>query len=180
MPYARHLPAIGWRSVMLSTRRPEAGFADRIPGTHNGASMRARLCLLVLVSLTVVSSGQTPAPQPPASSETPLKDFPYTPSLDPTAMDRSANPCADFYQYSCGGWRQNNPIPPDQARWSVYSKLADNNRRYLWGVLQDTSDSSKARDAVTAQIGDYFAACMDAATVDKLGLGPLKPEVDAI
>jgi putative endopeptidase len=143
--------------------------------------MRARICLLVFVSLATVTGAQAPArPQPAASTETPLKEFPYTPGLDPAAMDRSADPCADFYQYSCGGWRQNNPIPPDQARWSVYSKLADNNRRYLWGVLQDASDSSKARDAVTAQIGDYFAACMDAATVDKLGLGPLKPEVDAI
>ena len=47
----------------------------------------------------------------------------YTPALDVTAMDRSADPCVDFFQYSCGGWIKNNPIPPDQSSWSLYSKM---------------------------------------------------------
>ena len=58
-----------------------------------------------------------------AVDEKPLSAFPYTPGLDLKAMDKSADPCVDFYQYSCGGWMQNNPIPSDQASWSVYGKL---------------------------------------------------------
>jgi len=38
-----------------------------------------------------------------------------------------ADPCVNFYQYSCGGGRKNNPIPPDQASWSVYGKLYEDN-----------------------------------------------------
>ena len=62
-----------------------------------------------------------------AQTETPLTALPYTPGLDVKAMDRSVDPCADFYRYSCGGWMAANPIPPDQARWSVYGKMYQEN-----------------------------------------------------
>ena len=42
----------------------------------------------------------------------PLQSLPYTPGLDLNSMDRSADPCVDFYQFVCGGWMKNNPIPP--------------------------------------------------------------------
>src|SRR5215471_15321045 len=71
--------------------------------------------------------------------ETPLQSLPYSPSLDLTSMDRSVDPCVDFYRYSCGGWIKKNPIPPDQARWNVYSKLDEDNLRFLWGILQEAA-----------------------------------------
>ena len=139
--------------------------------------MRLRFVLVLLLSSVTVTSGQPSAQPPqdpkPSQPETPLKEFPYTPGLDVASMDRSADPCVDFYQYTCGGWKKNNPIPPDQSRWSVYAKLADDNRRYLWGVLQEASKPGQARNAVQAQIGDYFAACMDEAAIDALGIRPL-------
>jgi len=136
------------------------------------------------------SSGETPKPgvtqnkqaQPttPAKAQTPLKEFPYTPGLDPTAMDKTADPCVDLYQYSCGGWMKNNPIPPDQARWSVYGKLANDNQRYLWGVLEEAAKPGTTRNATQRLIGDYFAACMDETTINKLGIKPLQADLDAI
>jgi endothelin-converting enzyme/putative endopeptidase len=119
-------------------------------------------------------------PQTTAQPQTPLKDFPYTPGLDVASMDRTADPCVDLYQYACGGWMKNNPIPPDQARWSVYGKLANDNQRYLWGVLEEAAKPNGKRTAVQAQIGDYFAACMDEPTINKLGISPLKSDLDAI
>ncbi len=78
-----------------------------------------------------------------AQTEKPLTSFPYTPGLDLYSMDKTADPCVDFYQYSCGGWKKKNPIPGDQARWSVYGKLYQDNQQFLWGILDQLSQQAK-------------------------------------
>ena len=95
-------------------------------------------------------------------------------------MDRTVDPCTDFYRYSCGSWIKNNPIPPDQARWNVYSKLATENQRFLWGILQQAAQPSPARSTVETEIGDYFCACMDEGSREKAGAAPLRAELDKI
>src|ERR1700752_692589 len=71
----------------------------------------------------------------------------YTPALDVTAMDRSVDPCVDFFAYSCGGWIKNNPIPPDQSSWDTYSKMQDENLGRL--RLSTSADRSIRRSAPT-------------------------------
>jgi predicted metalloendopeptidase len=90
-------------------------------------------------------------------------------------MDRTADPCVDFYQYSCGGWRSRNPIPPDQANWSVYGKLYQDNQRFLWGILENLAHTTTGRSESQQKIGDYFAACMDESAIEQLGIRPLAP-----
>ena len=97
--------------------------------------------------------------------------LPYTPSLDASAMDKSIDPCVDFYQYSCGGWKKSNPIPPDQTSWSVYGKLYQDNLNFLRGILEEAAQLNSSRDAVTQKIGDFYAACMDESAVEKRGIG---------
>ena len=115
-----------------------------------------------------------------AAADKPVTSLPYTPSLDLTAMDKAADPCVDFYQYTCGGWMKANPIPPDQAGWSVYGKLAQDNQRFLWGILDDLAQKTSGRTPTQQQLGDYFGACMNEAAIEKLGAAPLKPQLDAI
>jgi putative endopeptidase len=100
--------------------------------------------------------------------------------MDLSAMDRTADPCTDFFRYSCGTWIKKNPIPPDQARWDVYSKLEEDNERFLWGILEQASKPEGARSGVETEIGDYYHACMDEPAVEKAGAAPLKAELDEI
>ena len=96
------------------------------------------------------------------------------------AMDRSADPCVDFYQFACGGWIKNNPIPADQASWSRFSELNERNRATLHDILEQVSKPDAKRNANQQKIGDYYAACMDEAAINKNGLSAFKPEFDRI
>jgi putative endopeptidase len=89
-----------------------------------------------------------------------LSSLPYTPSLEPKFIDHTVDPCTDFYHYACGNWIKSNPIPADESRWNVYGKLADENRRLLWGILDSLRNSRAERTADEARIGDLFNACM--------------------
>ncbi len=114
------------------------------------------------------------------AQDTPLKELSYTPSLEPKFMDKRVNPCVDFYKYACGEWNKLNPIPPDQARWDVYSKMGQDNWRYLWGILEELSKGGAERSANEQKIGDMFGACMNTAAVEKAGSQPIKAELKRI
>jgi putative endopeptidase len=133
-------------------------------------------CVLLWSAAASTAHGAAP-PVPPAL---PAPALPYSPVLDTTSMDRAVDPCVDFYAYSCGGWMKRNPIPPDQTEWSVFEKLHDDNLKFLEQVLEVASRPGAARDAATAQIGDFHAACMDEAAVARAGAAPLREDLDAI
>jgi putative endopeptidase len=128
-----------------------------------------------LAACASILPAQQPAPQP-------LQAMPYSPSLDVSSLDRSIDPCVDFYKFSCGGWEKNNPIPADQAGWSVYAKLANDNQQFLWGILEDDAKAQN-RIPVQQKVGDYFAACMNTSAIDAAGVKPIEPalaEVDGL
>ena len=111
----------------------------------------------------------TQKPAPPAASK----------SFDLSAIDKTADPCTDFYQYACGNWVKSNPIPADQVRWArSFSLLGERNRYLLWKELD--SAASDPKSPLAKQFGNYFAACMNTDLVETQGLKPLEPALKRI
>ncbi len=133
--------------------------------------MRTRiLCISSLLLAAVLCSAQT----------TPASSAPREiPAFDVNAIDKSADPCVDFYQYACGTWMKNNPVPPDKARWGRFDELAERNLYILRDILTEAQAPGKHTAAET-MVGTYYASCMDESAIEKKGTAPVAPELERI
>ena len=135
------------------------------------------LLVLALVSLFCATlAGQDTQFSAPTS-------LPKLERFSPDQVDKSLDPCTDFFQYACSKWNKANPIPPDQSSWSAYGKLQDENTAQLRGILEADAVPDAKRNAANQKIGDYYAACMDEKAVEAASLTTLQPrfaEIDRL
>src|SRR3954454_18563795 len=98
-------------------------------------------------------------------------------------IDKSVDPCVDFYQYACGNWLAKHPIPADRATYGVGGMVFDQNLDALHEGLEVAANPTTKRSPAERRVGDYYAACMDERGINVAGLKPLQPElarIDAI
>jgi putative endopeptidase len=95
-------------------------------------------------------------------------------------IDKSVDPCVDFYQYACGNWMKTAEIPADQPSWASFVALHERNLAIERGILEKAAAGGSGRNPTDQKIGDYYAACMDEKAADAKGIAPLKPELDRI
>jgi predicted metalloendopeptidase len=96
-------------------------------------------------------------------------------------MDTTCKPCADFWRYANGGWLDKNPIPADRPSWGTFDLIREGNRERMKTILDAaTADTSAAAGSDRRKLGDFYASCMDTATIDSLGLAPVQNDFDRI
>ncbi len=127
-----------------------------------------RVLTVLLVLASVGGFAQT------SSSTRPAPGF----SLD--TIDKTADPCVDFYQYACGNWIKNSEIPPDQSQWVSFVELRERNLDIERGILEKAAAGGASRDAADQRIGDLYGSCMDEKAVNAKGISPIKPELDRV
>jgi putative endopeptidase len=131
---------------------------------------------LVFAVLASAALGQT---TPATQSDAEASKAPIVRGLDLSAIDKSADPCTDFYQYACGTWIKDNPVPSDQVRWvRSFSLLQERNLNELRQELARAATNPAS--PLEKKYGDFFAACMDVEELQKKGLEPLKPALERI
>jgi putative endopeptidase len=102
-----------------------------------------------------------------------------TPGFSLGTIDKSIDPCVDFYQYACGKWFKNE-IPPDQGRWGSFVELAERNLDTMRVLLEKAAAGGPNRNPIDQKIGDFYASCMDEKAVNARGIAPLLPDLDRI
>src|SRR5689334_4780874 len=112
--------------------------------TSGEDGMKIRLLVLVTCAL----AGSYLAGQNKSRTSSAGEEIPEIHGFDMSAMDRTAAPCDDFYQFVCGNWIKTNAIPPDQGRWGRFNQLAERNRLVAKQILEKASADDPKRDAV--------------------------------
>jgi predicted metalloendopeptidase len=127
-----------------------------------------------MIALTADASEKPSATPPKPASDSAAVERPR--SFDLSAIDRTIDPCTDFYEYACGSWRKNNPIPPDQSRWGRFNQLTEYNRQVLRDILEKAATASD-RTPVIQKIGDYYHSCIEEDEVNGKDFDPIKSDL---
>ena len=105
---------------------------------------------------------------------------PLVSGISKNNLDPNANPADDFYQYACGGWMKNNPLPPAYSRYGSFDQLGESTEKQLHKLISEVAANKNATGTNEQKIADLFNAGMDEKAIEELGISPIKPLLDKI
>jgi putative endopeptidase len=132
-------------------------------------SLRIPSLLLALAAASVVACSQAKPVEPPPAAvvvDTPpagptISTAPLPAGLDDAALDRSINPCDDFYAFACGGWMKATEIPADRSSTSRgFVAILERNELLMKDLLERAA-AGKIPGDDGKKLGDHWSTCMD-------------------
>ena len=136
--------------------------------------MKHLTLVTLLLSLAAALPAAEPTPAPDGAAAAPPEWTPEAVSREVLrAMDRTADPCQDFYRYACGGWLDLTELPVDHPSWTrSFSTIRERNQE----VVRELLEAAASRGGGSGEqglIGRYYGACMDEAAIEKAGSKPV-------
>lgn len=140
---------------------------------------------VIVLGFAALAGCATPPPPKPAEPEPQAPPLPEkeatlaTPpgTVDASLLDRSTDPCVDFYQFACGGWLEKTEIPADRSNWSRgFMEIRERNQDLLRQILEENAagKAPTADDPYATKLGDYYATCMDEEKAETASLHTLQ------
>ena len=131
--------------------------------------------LMVAAALAPVLFAQEKA-QEKKAEEQPDADVRFSVDM----LDKTVDPCNDFYAYACGKWLARNPIPADRSSWGRFNELAQRGEFIVRDILENAAVDRPGRSVGEQKIGDYYASCIDESAIEKTGTKPLEQDFQSI
>ncbi len=113
-----------------------------------------------------------------AQTSTPMKATEVRFNVD--MLDKSVDPCTDFYSYACSKWQAKNPVPADRSTWGRFNELQERGEYIVRDILEKAAAKTTGRTPYEQKIGDYYASCMDESAIEKAGAKPLDHDLQSI
>ena len=144
-------------------------------------SFRAGAAAATLVLAGCASSIPATTVMAPLAAASTAAPDPQGVGLDVADLDRTVDACDNFYRFSGGNWLKNNPLPDYASRWGPRNLLGERTQKLLRQILENAAANRSAAPGSDAQkVGDFYAAAMDTAAIERAGLEPLRPELARI